>query len=246
MQYPVLTGCFPGGPGFIYSLNFKEGVLRYLLTAATDMEMKQLWDSYAGEERLDFLVTGLGPVETTLSVSSYLARSETNFAGVINFGVAGAYLGLGIDLLDLCLARSEVLGDLGICLDREILGFDSKKLPVISEFVLDDSLLQQAEKILAAGGLSWRTGGFVTVNCASGTAERGTYLRDRHRAVCENMEGAAVARVCEEFGLPCLELRCISNLVEERNPANWRLKEACRKGAEAVAVLLQGLLGSRA
>ena len=220
--------------------------MKYLLTAATDMEMKQLWDTFAGEARLDFLVTGVGPVEAALSVSAYLARSEANFDGVINFGVAGAYLERGIGLLDLCLAKGEVFGDLGICLDREILGFDSERLPLITEFILDDSLFQQAEEILAAGGVSCHSGGFVTVNCVSGTAGRGNYLRDKFQAICENMEGAAVARVCEEFGLPCLELRCVSNLVEDRNSQNWRLKEACRKGAEAVAVLLHGLLGSRA
>lgn len=220
--------------------------MRYLVTAATDIEMKPLRGSFAGEGRLDFLVTGVGLVEAALSVSAFLARSGTDFNGVINFGVSGAYIDCGIGLLDICLAQSEVFGDLGICLDREILSFDPERLPVKTDFFLENSLFKQSEAVLKAGGLSCHSGGFVTVNCASGTAGRGNYLRDKFQAICENMEGAAVARVCEEFDLPCLELRCVSNLVEDRNSQNWRLKEACRKGAEAVAVLLRGLLGSRA
>ena len=54
------------------------------------------------------------------------------------------------------------------------------------------------------------------------------------------MEGAAVARVCHEFSLPMLEMRAISNYVEDRDPRNWRLAEACETAAEGAASLLQG------
>jgi futalosine hydrolase len=55
------------------------------------------------------------------------------------------------------------------------------------------------------------------------------------------MEGAAVARVCVQFGLPLLELRCISNLVEDRNLQNWQLKKASARCGEAAALVLEGL-----
>ena len=43
------------------------------------------------------------------------------------------------------------------------------------------------------------------------------------------MEGFAVARVCDAFKLSCVEIRSISNFVEDRDVAGWRLEEACEK-----------------
>jgi futalosine hydrolase len=66
-------------------------------------------------------------------------------------------------------------------------------------------------------------------------------LAARFGGLCENMEGAAVARVCAAFDLPCLELRSISNRVEDRDTGRWRLKEACAKAGAAVARVLEHL-----
>ena len=42
------------------------------------------------------------------------------------------------------------------------------------------------------------------------------------------MEGASVFKVCEEFNVPCIQIRSISNKVEERNKNNWDLDLAIR------------------
>ncbi|PKN23327.1 MAG: hypothetical protein CVU68_01250 [Deltaproteobacteria bacterium HGW-Deltaproteobacteria-3] len=66
-------------------------------------------------------------------------------------------------------------------------------------------------------------------------------LRAAHNGLCENMEGAAVARVCQEFAVPCLEVRCVSNMVEDRNPANWQLAAAVQKCGQVVSLLIDRL-----
>ena len=109
--------------------------------------------------------------------------------------------------------------------------------------MLDRDLLTRVGRILHSKQLSFYTGAFVTVNCASGTAKRGNMLGARYRALCENMEGAAVARVCREFNLPCLELRCVSNLVEDRDTSRWQLKKACRRAGEVTALVTEHLVG---
>jgi futalosine hydrolase len=55
------------------------------------------------------------------------------------------------------------------------------------------------------------------------------------------MEGAAVARVCRQFSLPCLEVRSISNMVEDRNTKNWQLKQACTRAGQAAATIIKSL-----
>ena len=214
-----------------------------LVVTATEMEMRILQEELAGTEGVDFLVAGMGLVETSVQVTAYLAARKGDISAVVNFGVAGAYVGSGLELLDLCLAEKEILGDFGISNGEKIFDFDPKRLPVSTTFHLDNNLLSQAKKVLLSENILYHKKIFVTVNTASGTTERGLYLSNKHHAACENMEGAAVARACAEFGLCCLEFRCISNFVEDRNTERWRLKDACQVGGKAAATLIAGLLG---
>jgi futalosine hydrolase len=220
-----------------------RAIVNVLITAATELEMQAFLDAGGGKSSVHCLITGIGPVETTLSLTNILhKRSEIDC--VLNFGIAGAYLenytSVHAELLDLCLAEQEILGDLGIQLADKVERFGAE-LPVRDRFVLDPGLLLTAGRILGDEGIPYKQGTFVTVNCASGTQHRGDQLGRQFRGLCENMEGAAVARVCEDFSLPCLEVRCISNMVEDRNRENWRLREACVHAGRAAAVIAAGL-----
>jgi len=86
---------------------------------------------------------------------------------------------------------------------------------------------------------SFKLVNFVTVNCCTGTILRGEFLQKKYDAGCENMEGAAVAMVCKNFNIPCVELRCVSNMVGDRDKSNWLLSEAIEKTCQAVKILLQ-------
>lgn len=216
----------------------------YLVTAATDFEMAAFCSQYGENRKLATFVTGIGPVETATRLATFLATFPHKVSCVLNIGIGGAYLGhpCGAELLDLCLAEREVLGDYGIYFDGRIEPFAKSGLGGKYEFKLDQSFLQQACRILDDCEVSYKTGNFVTVNAASATERRGRMLGDLHHGLCENMEGAAVARVCDEFSLPLVELRCISNLVEDRDRENWKVKPAAAKCAEAVAVVLRGMI----
>jgi futalosine hydrolase len=223
-----------------------------LAVAATEFEMKPLEQLLAVDGpacSCATLIAGVGPVETTLRLTRYLERRDPRIDTVLNFGVAGAYLseaptGQGpAALLDLCLAEQEILGDFGICFADHIEAFD-EKLGGTRVFPLDQSLLCQARDILGQHQLTCRCGNFVTVSAASATRQRGMMLAARHQGLCENMEGAAVARVCAEFSLPLLEVRAVSNLVEDRDLSRWKMTEACALAARAAGLLVRAMGGS--
>lgn len=221
-----------------------------LITAATDMEMRAFLPAVnaQGDQQetcrpVSRCITGIGPVETTLSLANIL-HTRPDIDCVLNFGIAGAYLEndttVQAGLLDICLAEQEVFGDLGIQLEDTVEPFRGD-VPVRDRFLLDPGLLLTGGRMLGDAGISYTQGGFVTVNCASGTQRRGNQLGCQFHGLCENMEGAAVARVCEAFALPCLEVRCISNMVEDRNRKNWRLQDACARAGRAAALIAAGL-----
>lgn len=213
----------------------------YLLAAATDFECDCARKILVASKDIAFLTTGVGPVETAFSLTAFLCR-HSQVSAVINFGVAGAFLNTDIDMLDICLARHEVLADLGICFPDRIDPLNAESLNIEKEFDLQNTLLRQAQDILKEENQPFQTGTFVTVNCVSGTTSRGNFLQQTHQAICENMEGAAIARVCRGFGLDCLEIRAISNMVEDRDPSKWQLKQACEKAGSAVTTVVEGLL----
>lgn len=214
-----------------------------LVTAATAFEMDAFLSARPAACKVLTVLTGVGPVEAALQVTHFLGTTSHAISGVINFGVAGAYLGTGsgTNMLDICLADREILGDLGICIHEQVEPLRGESFAIVDTFDLHSPLLQQAETVLRDAGIAVRRGSFVTVNCVSGSRRRGDMLARQHRALCENMEGAAVARVCRHFQLPLVELRCISNLVEDRDPATWRLRDASRRCGQVVAHLVQEL-----
>lgn len=210
-----------------------------LLVAATEMEALPMAGKTTGQPHALF-IAGVGPLETAVRLTRRLAEVRGEVSLVLNFGVAGAYGGSGADLLDICLAEREVLGDFGICHAERIEPFDGQ-LAGNAVFPLDPRYLARAGEMLGAQDYNCKKGVFVTVNGASATARRGAMLRAAHNGLCENMEGAAVARVCQEFVVPCLEVRCVSNMVEDRNPANWQLAAAVQRCGQVVSLLIDHL-----
>lgn len=212
-----------------------------LLVCATNMEMYPLRLLLRQNSNVVFLVSGVGPVMTAMTLACYLEKNHQSVTGIINFGAGGVYVDTAPALLDICLATSEVLGDFGICYQDSIETFDNQEMFPGLQFDLKNVLLSQAQRLLSSNHLTFMSGNFVTVNCVSGTLKRGKYLRDKYQAICENMEGAALAAVCHKFSLPCLELRVISNFVEDRDLTRWPLAEAVQKCADVTAILVSEL-----
>ncbi len=217
----------------------------FLAACATEFEMQPLLNLLRPQEgEWLSLVTGVGTVEATLCLTRFLEQHAEQVSGVLHFGVGGAYVCSQkgqADLLDICLADNEVFGDFGICFQDRIepLG---EQMQYRKRYPLDRGLLDSAGKILEEHGFFYRRGNFVTVCGVSATVERGAMLGKQYNAICENMEGAAVARVCEEYSLPLLELRAISNFVEDRDLDRWKLAEACECAGRATACLLPNLI----
>jgi futalosine hydrolase len=208
----------------------------YLIASSTELEISQLKENKELAKNFNFLITGVGVVESAISLARFLSEKKADC--VILFGVCGAYVDSGVDVLDICLAEGEHFGDFGVAMGDKIEYFSEEILKNKCNFDLENSFFEKIEKHLAALKIPYKSGHFVTVNSCSGTLSRGIFLRDKFGAICENMEGASIARVCEIYRIPMVELRCVSNLVEDRDESKWKIKEALSKGSDVLAKLL--------
>ncbi len=195
------------------------------------------------EARVLLLPAGMGKANAAQGLTALLENHPVR--GVIGFGVGGAYPGSGLAVGEVALASHEIYGDEGVqapggWLSSEEIGIpllERAELRRFNEFPLDPDRVAAARAALEAEGIAVKTGPFVTVSCCSGTFIRGVEMATRFGAICENMEGAALAHVCALYEVPFLEVRGISNLVEDRDLSAWRLREAVEAAAGAIRIL---------
>jgi futalosine hydrolase len=197
-----------------------------LLCAATDIECAILRDQLKGVPSVAIVRTGVGPVNAAHGVTLFLA--QTGARSVVVCGVGGAYPGSGLNLGDVVCAETECYGDLGATspfgfLDMKALGFSitGGPLPLFNELPMQIFPVERRAR-------------FVTVTSCTGTGSGALSMEQRTRGAVESMEGAAIAHVAHLHGVPVGEVRAISNLVTDRNPSTWKLKEAAEAAQEAV------------
>ncbi len=171
-----------------------------MVIAATAMELPSADATPAGVA----VCCGVGPVDA----AAQTARALVQYAprAVLHVGIAGARQASGITPGQVVIGQRARYHDLHI---------DARFAPGVVE--ASASLLQAAraalpDAVLRDIGTSARVGGTMDGHVTSSEVEA--------------MEGFAVLRACQLAGVPALEVRVISNAIEEPDRAQWRFEEA--------------------
>lgn len=197
--------------------------MKILLVAATSAEISliskhfQLAEAeFIQTEQFDILITGVGMTATAFALGKHLSNV---YQLVLNLGIAGSFdpsIDLGT-VLNITTDDFAELGaeDNGNFLTIEELGFGQGR------FKAHNNLLHQSvSDIRQVHG--------ITVNKVHGDAVSISEIIKRLNPVTESMEGAAVFYCCEKAGIPCLQIRSISNYVEPRNREGWQIGKAIK------------------
>jgi nucleoside phosphorylase len=161
-------------------------------------------------EGAETLCCGVGPVESALQTARALAARRAD--AVLHIGIAGAR---GIEPPALVLGSESVYEDV---LDPAF------TLTRVSSISPDARLLATARAALPQA--------LVLPIATCGRVGAG--------GVCdvEAMEGFGVLRAAELAGVPAVELRAVSNAVDEHDRAKWRIDDALAALADAVPKLV--------
>ena len=161
------------------------------------------------------LVVGIGPVEAAVHVAARLAADPPD--AVLHLGIAGARADSGLGVGDVVIGTESRYADLAAELDS-----------LVSLVLPDATLLERVAALLpAAAQLP------IATTARVGGGGDGCPV--------EAMEGFAVLRAAAASGVPAIEIRAISNLVEERDRARWDVPSGLRASAAAGRVVLDGL-----
>lgn len=231
----------------VCSVPFECERLRAELGDAREVRVgrKPAWTGRLDGADVILLPGGMGKTNAAHALTALLETHEVR--GVIGFGIGGAYPGSGLPVGDVALATAAIYGDEGVqtpagWISTEGIGIPlwrAGESPLFNEFALDSGRVEQARAALHVAGFAVRTGPFVTVSSCSGTAALGMMMAERFAgALCEGMEGAALAHVAAIYEVPLLELRAVSNLVEDRDMSRWRIRDAAETAQRAVRVVV--------
>jgi futalosine hydrolase len=176
-----------------------------------------------GTHEIDVLTTGVGMVATATWSSRVLATRDYGLA--LNVGVCGSFDN-AIALGTVVHVVSEELPEMGAEAGDMFLTLHDLKLLARDDFPFKGGRLMNADPpaIAALQGLPPVRG--ITINTVHGNDRSIAAVRERCDPQVETMEGAAFMYACLIDGTAFAEVRAVSNVVEKRNRAAWKLGEA--------------------
>lgn len=153
------------------------------------------------------LVTGVGMVNTAISVTSSLIQHEYDL--VVNAGIAGSF-NRSIPLGSVVEVVKDCFSEIGAQDGNQFLSPAEIGLNVLTTIETPAKT-----KLPSVSG--------ITVNTVHGDDKSISQIVHRLNPQVETMEGAACMLACQNAGVPCVQFRAISNYVEKRNKANWNI-----------------------
>ena len=197
-----------------------------LIVAATEAEIAALRPALPGG--VEVLVTGVGMVATAARCARALARQRYDL--ILNIGVCGSFDPALMPGTVVHVVRDRI-AELGAEDGDAFLSMSDIGLPADAEFV-------NANPPDIEGLRALRPVHGITVNTVHGHAASIAAVVARCHPQVESMEGAAFMCACLDAGAPFAQVRAVSNIVERRNRAAWRLDEAVANLSRTAAQIL--------
>ncbi|MCD0487130.1 futalosine hydrolase [Pedobacter sp. MC2016-14] len=192
--------------------------MKTLVVAATYQEISGLFahfnwpiEAFVQTKDIDVLITGVGMTATAFALGRHLSAA---YDLVLNLGIAGAFtqeLALG----QLVNVTEDTFAELGAEDKDQFLTIDELGFGAGMYRNNNPQHLPLVAQLIPAKG--------ITVNTVHGHKKTIAAIYERLQPHTESMEGAAVFYACAQLSIPCLQVRSISNYVEERNKESWKI-----------------------
>lgn len=216
--------------------------MRILIVTATESEIEPLLKrlSFTGEPggvlkegkykklKVDILITGVGMVSTAYYCAKTISRA---YDCAINAGIAGSFRN-DIPVGTVVNVAYDRFSELGAEAEEKFLTI--KEMGLNGTDSVDNTLSiknREVEELKKVRG--------VTVNTVHGNRSSIEKVIAGFNPDVETMEGAAFLFVCKEEGIPCAQIRAVSNFVEPRNKESWNIPLAVKNLDEKITGILE-------
>jgi futalosine hydrolase len=225
--------------------------MRILVVAATEMEIAPLVASlrdrrdgsqqvtsytYAAHD-VDVLITGVGMVATAAWCSHRLAQRRYDLA--LNFGLCGSF-DRRLEPGTVVHVTSDRIAELGAEDDEAFITIQELQLLGDREFPFTCGRLVNPAPPDNATLSALPAVDAITVNTVHGNTRSIAEIARRFTPQVESMEGGAFMYACMIHGLVHAQVRAVSNFVEKRNRAAWKIADAIRSLEHTALSILDG------
>ena len=162
------------------------------------------------KHELILVQSGLGKVNAAVVSTLLIEKFECEL--LLFSGVAGG-IDPGIEIGEVIIGESLIQYDYGTLKNRELLPFRPGSIPTGESknelaYSLDPKIKHKIKVSLPNVRMGIILTGDVFLQCEETQKE----LFEKYGAQAIDMEGAAVAQVAEQFGIPAIVVRCLSDL----------------------------------
>ncbi len=157
------------------------------------------------EKELIIVRSGVGKVMSALLVATLINNFAFDY--IINFGVAGGYIGTNIG--DVIVGKTYVYGDVDVTIDDKYRYGHMPNFPFL--FTADPYLLNKTTSLEPKYGTIMTSDSFIFDNHKI-SALLNKYYYDL-KVLAFDMESAAFAQACHYFALPFIAIRAISDII---------------------------------
>ena len=205
--------------------------MKTLICTATSLELSGIFPSISSSEiktagngfekgSISFLVTGIGVLNSYASLVQF--HQKTPIDRILQIGIAGAYTGARDEVKVLgtpVIIEKEIVADLGAEDSDSFLSLNDMELGDMEYYesknltIFDDLFGNSLKAIPVVTG--------ATVNTATGKETTGILRAEKYDVEVESMEGAGALKFGEDFEIPVLQIRSISNIATTRDRESW-------------------------
>jgi futalosine hydrolase len=224
--------------------------MRVLIVSATTLEIKAMLAHFEYKERIDahmnryafkklsvdVLTTGVGMVATAYLMGRVLANNTYDAA--FNFGIAGCF-DRELELNEVVHVTHDQFPELGSEQGEYFLSLIDLKLLEENFFPYKDGQLVNEIPIKSKTINQLKTVRSITVNRVHTTNRSIQKIRQHCNPAIESMEGAAFFFACFSEGIPCAQIRAVSNYVEQRDTDRWSIPGAIENLNKTIMQILQ-------
>ncbi len=204
--------------------------MKILIVSATDSEALPAISADL-RHQVTTLVTGVGMTNTALQMGKYFGLGNKPDLA-INIGLAGSFF-KDIRMGQVVNVTSDHFSELGAEDGEKFISIDELgfgKAAVTPLFPFKNAAI---EKLAIVHG--------ITVNTVHGEEKSIENVFELHHPFVESIEGAAFFLACNEFNIPCIQLRAISNYVERRDKTKWDIPIALKNLHQKTQEILHSL-----
>lgn len=192
---------------------------RILITAPTEVELKPLADLISTKNAPDLYlhVSGIGTPRLMFSLMHLLENERFDF--MIQVGVAGTFSPRKYPNGTVVMVKEDQFADILIDDNGRPKRLSDFGFMDYNEFPFSNGILKVEDHSVFAKKLPQVRS--ITVNSTTGSKDVLQQRVAMFNPDIESMEGAAFFYVALMKGIPCIQLRAVSNFVGERNTKSW-------------------------